>query len=847
MIRFTLLLFACCFAVSSGLAQGQLAPKRTLNTHRIAEKINLDGNMTEAAWQSAEVADQLYVTWPNPGRRATQATEVRMVYDDRALYFFFKCYAHPDSVMQRVTQRDQLENTDFVSVIIDTYRDGQNAVEFTVTPANVQFDSKYSVANANPNEGSPDGEDPSWDAVWHSAARLTDYGWAAEYAIPYAAIRFPKKAVQDWGIQFVRRCARQGESHAWNEIKPDVSGSLIQMGILRGVEGIKSPVRLSATPFVAAYANQQYQQPGTSWSTPYSVGMDVKYGLNDAFTLDATVIPDFGQVRSDQRILNLSPFEVRFQENRPFFTEGTELFNKGGFFYSRRVGSTPLHYGDPYNQLKSNEEVTRNPDRTLLLNATKVSGRTSSGLGIGVFNAVEAPSYATVTDMQEGGTREIQTASLTNKNIMVFDQNLKYNSSVTFINTNVTRSGADLDANLTGLVFNLKTPKQTYGLSGKVATSQRYAAGYRESGYTVSLDGSKTTGNFTYGGGYNLESTDYNPNDLGYLSSPNENGGFVWVNYSRYKPWWKLNNFWSSAWTEHSRLYQPNAWTSSAMGFNFGGNTKSFHNFGMNSSWIFRGQNDYFEAGTDDFSLFYHVPSMFRLGTWYNSDQRKKLMFNVFANHRWFDEAGRRSAYLNFGTRWRASDKLTLGAQIGYSIANNNVGNLAYSTGLQSTSVGYENIDPTDLNDGIFMGHRDIRGFENSLELTYAFTNRMNLAMFGRHYWNRVQYRSFELLQPDGTLRSLPYTGRDANGQALNDEAINIFNIDLIYTWRFAPGSDLLVVYKNSIFDYLSGDGTGYNYFYNAGRLAQYPGQNTFSFKVLYFLDYDRVKGGLRG
>jgi Domain of unknown function (DUF5916) len=846
MLRF-LYTFTLLMSLTGSLtAQDQLAPKRKLNALRTDQPIKTDAMMDEPDWQKAEVADNFFVAWPNPGRRAPKATEVRFMYDDRALYVFFTCFDHPDSIMHRITQRDQLENTDFVSVIIDTYRDGQNAVEFTVTPENVQFDSKYSVANANPNNGDADGEDTSWDAVWSSAARMTDNGWVAEYAIPYAAIRFPKKEVQDWGIQFARRVVRTGERHTWNEVKPNISGSLIQMGILEGVTGIKSPVRLSATPFVAAYADQRYKQPGSSWSFPYSIGMDVKYGLNEAFTLDATIIPDFGQVRSDQRVLNLSPFEVRFQENRPFFTEGTELFNKGGLFYSRRVGATPINYNAPYDQMTDDEEVTSNPDRSLLLNATKISGRTSSGLGIGLFNAVEAPAHAVLTNNETGAQREVRTSPLTNKSIFVLDQNLKYNSSITFINTNVMRSGADLDANVSGMVFNLKTPKQNYGLSGKVVGSQRIASDYRERGFNVNLEGSKTSGNFTFGGGYNLESDKYNPNDLGYLASPNENGGYGWINYSRFKPWWKLNNFWSSMWVEQEKLYKPNVWTSSAAGFNAGCNTRSLHNFGVNSAWIFNGRHDYFEPGTTDFSKYYNVPAMARIGMWYNSDQRKKLMFNAFANRRWFDESGRYSSYYEAGTRWRASDKIAIGFNVARFDSRNDVGNLQYSSGVQPGSVGYESIPSEVLDEGVIMGRRDVLYYENTLNLSYAFTNRMNLAMFVRHYWNRVQYHNFYALQPDGNLAPLAYTGRDEQNRPVNDEAINIFNIDMIYTWRFAPGSDLVVVYKNAIFDYIDGHNTDHNYFYNVGNLNQFPGQNTWSVKVLYFLDYERVQNRLR-
>jgi len=149
--------------------------------------------------------------------------------------------------------------------------------------------------------------------------------------------------------------------------------------------------------------------------------LDVKLGLNQAFTLDATLIPDFGQVQSDNRVLNLTPFEVKFNENRTFFTEGTELFGKGNLVYSRRIGGTPIHLYDAYNELKANEKVLKNPTESKLINASKISGRTKNGLGIGILNAITRPQHAIIQDLENGSIREFETDPLTNYNIFVLD------------------------------------------------------------------------------------------------------------------------------------------------------------------------------------------------------------------------------------------------------------------------------------------------------------------------------------------------------------------------------------------------------------------------------------------
>ena len=218
----------------------------------------------------------------------------------------------------------------------------------------------------------------------------------------------------------------------------NVNGFLTQAGIWTGLENIKPPLRLQFSPYFSTYANHYptNQAGKKNWTSSVNGGMDVKYGISQALTLDMTLIPDFGQVRSDNTVLNLSPFEVKFNENRSFFTEGTELFNKGNLFYSRRVGGTPLHYYDVYDQIGANETVVSNPQAAKLVNATKISGRLQGGLGVGLFNAVSAKTFAIVEDDNKV-QRKIETSPLTNFNILVLDQTLKNNSSVSLINTNV--------------------------------------------------------------------------------------------------------------------------------------------------------------------------------------------------------------------------------------------------------------------------------------------------------------------------------------------------------------------------------------------------------------------------
>ncbi|MBK7182455.1 MAG: hypothetical protein IPH89_05700 [Bacteroidetes bacterium] len=243
-----------------------------------------------------------------------------------------------------------------------------------------------------------------------------------------------------------------------NEVKPQVSALVNQFGDITGIENIKSPLRLSITPYVSAYLeNYPYNQIGKSNNSySFNGGMDIKYGINESFTLDMTLVPDFGQVQSDNQVLNLSPFEVQFNENRQFFTEGTELFNRAGLFYSRRIGGQPLNYYNAYNQLNEGEYLKENPASSQLINATKVSGRTKKNLGIGIFNSTSKPMFATISDSL--GNTQKETRPLSNYTYC-FRSSIKNNSYISLINTNVTRNGGDYDANVTGTNFDLLTKK----------------------------------------------------------------------------------------------------------------------------------------------------------------------------------------------------------------------------------------------------------------------------------------------------------------------------------------------------------------------------------------------------
>ncbi|MEL7120773.1 MAG: DUF5916 domain-containing protein [Bacteroidota bacterium] len=812
----TLLVFGIVnLSLFSAKGQALDPTKKSLKASRTLSSINIDGVLDEEDWINADIATGFKTLDPNPGLDPSFKTEVKVIYDNTALYIGAIMYdTNPDSVLKELSQRDQLGNTDWFGLFLDPYRDGINGFGFILTPASVQFDAKYSVF----------GEDENWDAVWEGEASINSQAWVAEIKIPYSAIRFPKAQEQNWHINFGRQLQRKQEKVFWSEIDPQENGFLNQSGYLKEVKDVVSPIRLQATPFIAVYGEHykdKNAEQTNSYGHSFNGGMDIKYGINDAFTLDMTLIPDFGEAQSDNQVLNLSPFEVRFDENRQFFTEGTELFNKGNLFYSRRIGGRPVNASKAYANLDDGEQVIDNPITTQLINASKVSGRTKGGLGLGVFNAVSARTFATIENAL-GDRREVETSPLTNYNVFVMDQNLKHNSFITLINTNVWRSGSTYDANSTGTVFTLRNKANSYAIEGSAKLSQKYFTNDTELGHAYNIGLNKTSGNIQFGINYNEESDTYDINDLGFIFNNNERSVNMFVRYNQFKPFLFFNSGGFGFWNGYQRLYNPNKFSSYSMEFWFFGQTKGFWNVNIWSNINPIITYDYFEAR--EAGRFYRLPTNRNVGFWVGSDSRKKLRVSVNANFRNFGEEGRRSVNFNINPRFRFNDKLSMSMSTFMNVGQNDVGYV-------NKIISYEQGPSGDIpqsNDIIF-GTRDLTTVENVFNTAYNFNNNMALTFRMRHYWTKVEYNRFNVLNEDGNLGYIDYNND-------HNTSFNAFNIDMIYRWRFAPGSDIFIIWKNAILG--SNDDTDLTYFNNVGNLFDNPQSNSISMKVIYFLDY---------
>ena len=784
-----------------------------IQANRTSDKIVVDGNLEESIWLTANFVEGFTQISPNPGVKSSQNTKVAMAYSSDAIYFAAICYDHPDSISKVFSARDDNSpNADIFAIFLDTYNDNLNGFCFGVTSKGVQLDAKITEGLYN----------EQLNLIWNSAVKITNQAWQVEIRIPYSAIRFPEKEVQSWGINFSRQISRKRELSSWSIVNPDLENYLLESGEVSGVSGINPPLRLALMPYVSAYISNE------SGSTSQSIngGLDIKYGINDAFTLDVTLIPDFGQVVFDNQVLNLTPFEIQFNENRQFFTEGTELFNKSGLFYSRRIGiQAPGAVLN--NLLLTNERLSAVPSATQLYNATKLSGRTKSGLGIGVFNGVTAPQYAIAINQSTLAEREVLVSPLSNFNVFVLDQNLKNNSYVNFTNTNVTRAGSFYDANVSSLKTMLNTKDNNYYVGGSTALSNKFFSDSTSSGHNWGLSAGKQRGAIVYSASYFEESDTYDPNDLGYNQNNNRKISSASFSYRILKPFGSFIKAVSSIDLNYNRLYHPDVFTSFGFNVRTFAVTKNFNAFGIESYVTPVKGYDYFEPRTPGY--YYTTPTFYGISTWLSSNYQKKVALDAGGGYYVVNADKWREYEYNIGLRFRLSNHLFL--------------KYNWEQGFQVNYLGYAVPfgAPADTSfTGILFGSRNRINTTNTIGIDYTITNRMNITFRLRHYRSTLAYNSFFELNQDGSLSAIAFNGLDTDGQAVYNVNFNAFTIDFVYRWVFLPGSEINIVWKNSIFQ--SDKFVAESYIYNLTKTIQQGPMNSFSFKLIYWLDAQNIR-----
>ncbi len=570
---------------SSAAAQASdVPPAKQIRAVRLARgtSVNVDGKLEEAVWAQATWIRDFVQRLPHEGAPPSDSMRLAILYDDDALYVGARMFSRdPSKIQAPLSRRDNPYQAEHLWVSFDSYHDRRTAYSFGVTASGVRFDWYHASDNQ-------DVVDRGFDPVWEAKATIDGLGWTAEMRIPFSQLRFTDQPVQVWGFNVDHWNPATSEDVFWIAVPRNRTGWSSFMGELVGIEGIKPTRRLELMPYAAADSRLESD---VAAADPFNgganlggrVGADLKMGLGPNITLDGTVNPDFGQVEADPAVVNLSAFEVFFDEKRPFFTEGSQLLRGSGpsYFYSRRIGASPA--------CNAEGDFVDCPHNATILGAAKVTGRLATGMSLGALAAVTSRESARTYDTATSAFGRVEVAPPAGYGVVRLQQ--EFGASKSVVGVTLTTVQRDLDSLLVptysrhayagGADWVLRWDRGGYELRGWLGFSQlrgdtsdinrvqQSSVHYfqRPDAHDLTYDPARTTltgsvgsmwfrktkGNWLYDLQYAWESPAYDPNDAGRLGNADGRNVFAGLIYRQTKPraWFQNYNAALSAFTEY--------------------------------------------------------------------------------------------------------------------------------------------------------------------------------------------------------------------------------------------------------------------------------------------------------
>lgn len=820
--------------------------KKIVNTKRVNPHAPvIDGQFNDEAWQSIEWESGFVQREPFEGKEPSQSTSFKILYDDKNVYCAIRAHdTEADKIVRRITRKDNMDG-DLVGVQIDSYFDHLTAFTFLVTAGGVKVDGIFT------NDG--DNEDFTPDPVWHAKTSIDDGGWNAEMQIPLSQLRYGQKDEHVWGLQVARYLFRKEELSCWQHIPKDASGWVHLFGELHGITGIKSSRRIEILPYSVGKLETKEEEVGNPFQTGRltgaNIGLDGKIGLTSDLTMDFTINPDFGQVEADPSVVNLTAFETYYQEKRPFFIEGKNIFDfrimmgdgdqsNDNLFYSRRIGKRPSHYPDT-----DNDEYVKMPDNSTIYGAMKISGKTRNGWSIGIMDAVTDKENATI-DLN-GERRYEVVEPMTNYFLSRIQKDFnKGATTVGGILTNTYRDIKDNHLNFLnksaftgGIDINHQWKDRTYYLTFNTVfsrisgdkeamleaqtSSRRYYQ--RPDADYVTLDSSRTSlsgyggslffgksgnGHVNFAVGGTWRSPGLELNDMGYMREADMILQFVWVGLR----WWEPFSIFRSV---NINLNQWNAW-------NFGGET-TVNGGNVNMHMQFRnywsgGGGIGYNSETLSTSTLRGGPAILLPSRWnmwlhLGTDSKKTFQFNIFGHRSWRPDNGSYSYSMNPSITWRPNDALSLSLRPFYNV---NKSELQYIDTIKNGDDKY------------FFGRIDQETTGLVLRLNYSITPTLSIQYYGQPFVSAGKYSKIKRITDP---RNKSYKSRFhqyENGEISYDDSDEVYTIDedrngsveyeldnpdfnfrefrsnLVIRWEYSPGSTLFVVWSQSRNEYVS-------------------------------------------
>lgn len=803
--------------------------KRNYTTTKIDNAPRIDGHIDDDCWEQGTWDGSFTQQFPRTGGAPSQETLVKVLYDHDNIYVAIKSMDNePDKIRRIFNSRDEFAG-DVVGIAFDSYYDKRTAFGFNVTAAGQKIDLKYYGDKKT---------DENWNAIWDAATSLTDSGWVAEMRIPFSQLRYNKGEQQVWGMHVWRWIDREQEESHWQLIPQDASAMVYLFGGLNGIHHIRSSRQVELLPYASAkveYKGDQDNPYIDKWQPSLNGGLDMKIGLSSNFTLDASINPDFGQVEADPSELNLTSYETFFNEKRPFFLEGREIFdfriNRDRLFYSRRVGSKPGYEPDT-----DDGEYAEIPNNTTILGSVKLTGRTSKGLSIGLMNSVTNKEYGDI--YSANAVEEVSIEPFTNYFAGRVKQEannantifgLSFNSVIRKNDENVFAENYTNNATTGGVDFTQYWKERKYFFTAKFAGShiegsensmltlqeshlhrfQRPDATHLEldssrttlSGSGLSLRIGKQGGQLKYGIKGSYWSPQFNINDIGYIRNADKIEQQAWINYESIE---------SSGFFRKYEFEIDNK-LNSTFGAEITENKFGIEAFGQ-------AQNLWSSELRGELSLPSYDTRALRGGPALMEDafagaslelasNRAKNLSAYFYGGYWHSfTTSTNYYYYGSGINYNPADRVTLGLDINYE---RNYENHQY----------IEIIEGSNSEFSYMMGTLDRDILRTTLRIEYYITPEISIQYYGSPYFSVGDYTEFKRVEDAGAKSYLDryyiyptsdyfyddemgeYTFTEAGKDNLimdnPDFSFGQFRSNLIFRWEYKLGSVIHFVWSH--------------------------------------------------
>lgn len=846
-------LIGCCYAFDADAQADSLktrldSTKVYTTAHVTGEPPKIDGLGNDPAWEHVQWGgNDFRQLQPDAGATPSAQTVFKILYDAKNLYVLARCFdPDPAKIVRRMSRRDGFDG-DFIEINIDSYYDKRTAFSFTASVSGVKGDEYVS------NNG--DDWDENWDPIWYLDTSIDSLGWVAEFRIPLSQLRFADKPEHVWGIQFTRHFFRNQERSNWQFIPPTANGWVYMFGELHGIKGIRPQKQLEIQPYIVAKTERFEPEKGnpfmTGKSSDVAVGLDAKIGITSDITLDLTVNPDFGQVEADPSQVNLSAFELFFQEQRPFFIEGNNTLNfptsqdsDNNLFYSRRIGRSPQGFVDTDRSgSDAVNEYVRSDARTTILGAAKLTGKNKHGFSWGILESVAGKEKAEVDSLEVRHSETIEP--LTNYFVARAQQDINKGNTLVggmFTATNRKIDSKNLEwlhteAYTGGLDVTHNWKDRTYYVSAKalmsyvkgskeaILTTQTSSERYfqRPDNYHADVDSTRTSltgtggnlmfgkrnGDFVFDLGFNWSSPELELNDIGFLAQTDKMTQWTWFGYRKFRV---IRNMRAQRYNFNQRLVWDFDGKILSQQYNVNAHTQ-YKNF-----WAVGGGGTYVvkEASNADLrggpEIVY--PGQTNYFLYVESDSRKKLSFELYSE--WVE---------GFKQYTR-----NVGAELSLIYRPANALNISLSPSLWSNFTELQYVETTSNaagNPRYIMGALDQIVTRISARLTYMLTPNLSIQYYGQLFGTRGEYRNFKYITNSQaaeyedrfnviapTLTDGTYTvDEDGNGSTdysfgKPDFKFGQYRSNMVIRWEYIPGSTLFLVWNqqaDGVFDSQAG------------------------------------------